>query len=69
MTSDEVQKMQEELHKLRGESKQLKSRLKNETETRKNWQDIAKKKDEDMSSFKQQLISLTREVESEKLAH
>jgi|TARA_B110000285_G_scaffold228490_1_gene291540 hypothetical protein len=37
--------------------------LKNETESRKNWQDIAKKKDEDMGAFKQQIVSLAKEVD------
>ena len=61
--------MQEELQKLRTESKQLKHRLKNETESRKNWQDIAKKKDDDMNAFKQQIVSLAKEVDHEKRAH
>lgn len=43
--------------------------MKNETESRKNWQDIAKKKDDDMSAFKQQIVSLAKEVEQEKSAH
>ena len=61
--------MQEEINKLRAESKSLKMRLKQETEQKKNWMDISKKKDEDLASFKQQLIKVTKEVEVEKAAH
>ena len=61
--------MQEELNKLRAESKQLKSRLKQESDSRKNWQDISKKKDDDLNAIKQQLMIITKEVDQEKAAH
>ena len=69
LTSDEVQKMQEELNKLRLESRQLKQRLNKEVESRKNWQDISRKKDEDLSIYKSQVAQLTKESEEEKNAH
>jgi hypothetical protein len=45
MASDDLAKMQEELNRLRGESRSLKERLKCEAESRKNWQAISKKKE------------------------
>ena len=54
---------------MRAESKALKQRLKMETEARKTWQDMSRKKDEDIQTMKQQLIQVTKEVESEKAAH
>lgn len=69
LTSDEVQKMQEELNKLRNESRQLKQRLNKETESRKNWQEISRKKDEDLTLYKSQVAQLTKESEEEKSAH
>lgn len=56
MTTEEVMKMQEELNRLRTDSRQLKQRLNKEIEQRKNWQDISRKKDEDLSLFKQQIV-------------
>lgn len=69
MASDDVLKMQDELNKLRAESKSLKERLKNETESRKNWQAISKKKEMDLDVIKKQLIHTTREHEAERQAH
>ena len=37
MTSEDIQKMQDDIMKLRAESKNLKQKLKYETESRKNW--------------------------------
>ena len=54
---------------MRAESKALKQRLKMETEARKTWQDMSRKKDEDIQTMKQQLMKVTQEVESEKAAH
>ena len=44
----DVSKMQEELNKLRAESRGLKQRLKQETDAKKNWQDISKKREDDL---------------------
>jgi len=52
MTSEDIQKMQEDLTKLRAESKSLKQKLKYETESRKNWQEISRKKEDDISLIK-----------------
>jgi len=54
---------------MRVESKQLKQRLKQETESRKQWQEISRKKEEDLSTYKHQLIKVTKEAEYEKEAH
>ena len=61
--------MQDELNKLRAESKSMKQRLKQETDAKKNWQDISRKREEDLQAFKQQLITVTKEVDTEKAAH
>ena len=60
MASDDVIKMQEEINRLRSESKSMKSRLKCETDSRKNWQEIAKKKEQDIDLFKQQLFQVSK---------
>ena len=62
-------KMQEELNRLRTESKSLKSRLKVEAESRKNWQEISRKKEQDLDVVKKQCIHVTRDHEVEKAAH
>jgi Skp family chaperone for outer membrane proteins len=49
---DEIKQMQEELNKLRAESKSLKQRLKQETDAKKQWQEISRKREEDLMSFK-----------------
>ena len=69
MTSEEVHQMQEELNKLRTDSRQLRQRLNKEVEARKKWQEISRTKDEDLSIFKSQVVKLTQEAESEKMAH
>lgn len=69
MASEDVLKMQDEINRLRAESKSMKSRFKCETDSRKNWQEISKKKEQDLDLFKQQLIQVTREYEQEKQAH
>ena len=61
--------MQDDLIKLRAESKSLKQKLKYETESRKNWQEISRKKEEDIALVKQELMSVTREYDAEKAAH
>ena len=66
---DDVKKLQEELNQMRAESKQLKQRLKMETEARKTWQEMSRKKDDDLAMMKNQLMKVTQEVESEKAAH
>lgn len=45
-------KMQEELKKLRNESRHLKQRLNKEIDSRKQWQEISKKKEEDLNNYK-----------------
>jgi hypothetical protein len=65
----EVHKLKEEIEKLRTESKQLKHRLQKEVDQRKNWQEISKKKDEELSVFKDQLCRATDELQKEKEAH
>jgi phage shock protein A len=49
---EDVRAMQEELGKLRSESKQLKQRAKQETDARKHWQEKARKREEDLANFK-----------------
>jgi len=61
--------MQEELNRLRAESKSLKSRLKCEAESRKNWQEISRKKEQDLDVVKRQLIHVTKEHDTERTAH
>ena len=46
-----------------------KQKLKHETEVRKNWQDMAKKKEEEAAMFKEQVIKATQELQSEKMEH
>ena len=67
--TDDVKQLQEELNKMRAESKAMKQRLKMETEARKTWQDMSRKKDDDLNLYKQQLMQVTQEVENEKNAH
>ena len=42
-----------EISKLKEENRNAKQKLKHETETRKNWQEMAKKKEEEASIFKE----------------
>ena len=58
-----------ELDKLRTESKTLKNRLKQETEAPRTWQELSKKKDIDMLTYKNKVIDLAKEVQEEKEAH
>ena len=50
---EEVRAMQEELNKLRAESKQLKQRTKQESDARKHWQEKARKGEEVLNNFKE----------------
>ena len=67
--SEELTKAKDELEKLRAESKQIKHRLKQETDSRKNWQEISRKKDEELNMFREQVFKVTKDFQAEKEAH
>ena len=54
---------------MRAETKQLRQRLKTEQEQRKKYWDIAKRREEELTVYKEQLINTGKELQAEKDMH
>ena len=52
LNSEETQKMQDEINKLKNENKTIKAKCKHEIEVRKNWQEITKKKEDELGMYR-----------------
>eukprot|EP00347_Sterkiella_histriomuscorum_P004364 403360738 len=66
-TQSNITQLQDDMSKLRQENKALRLKVKKEEESRKHWQEICKKKDEEVVLLKQANSDMLQQVELEKL--